>query len=368
MDYNDILFHIIRHQVNKPEDYVWQQLTEYLETHKEAVLQVAGEFLSCKGTTISDYKNFIKEAGHRGDKLAVYLLARMANLAIIVITKHGVWSTFDGSVNEADVVLVYLGRSVFCYTVPAKSIKHQFKVYDHEDRLLDPNQRCSRSMTGAKTTPTPIPIPTESEPKRKRKCRKRKPKVKIVKGKEFKIRRWQCTTWRCSLCPKKFKSTKELNDHISNEHDYKFLCKFHPCHKAYSSKLSADCHIHHHSPGRYQCDKCSKMFHEKYVLESHLNTHTGHGYKCTYPKCDRIYKLQAEYNWHLLTHTQPKEKVRCHVCDKAFDLKKYLDEHLKKHEDKLPEECPHCEKRFRWHSSLGIHIILKHPDLAPKKK
>ena len=167
MDYNDILFHIIGHQVNKPEDYVRQQLTEYLETHEEAILQVAGEFLSRKGTTISDYRNFIKEAGHRGDELAVYLLARMANLAIIVITKHGVWSTFDGSVNEADVVLVYLGRSVFRDTVPAKSIKHEFKVYNHEDRPLDPNRRCTRSMTGAKTTPTPIPIPTESEPKLK---------------------------------------------------------------------------------------------------------------------------------------------------------------------------------------------------------
>ena len=97
-------------------------------------------------------------------------------------------------------------------------------------------------------------------------------------------------------------------------------------------------------------------------------THTGHGYKCTYPKCDRIYKSQAEYNRHLLTYTQPKDKVRCHVCDKAFDLKKYLDEHLKKHEDKLLEECPHCGKRFQWCSSLGIHSRLKHPDLAPKKK
>ena len=63
----------------------------------------------------------------------------MANLAITVITKHGVWSTLDGSVNEADVILVYLGRSVFHDTVPAKSIKHEFKVYNHEDRLLDPN-------------------------------------------------------------------------------------------------------------------------------------------------------------------------------------------------------------------------------------
>ena len=140
------------------------------------------------------------------------------------------------------------------------------------------------------------------------KTQKKETQSKNCERKGFKIRRRQCMTRRCSLYPKKFKSTKELNDHISYEHNYKFLCKFHPCHKEYSSKLSADRHIHHHSPGRYQCDKCSKMFHEKYVLESHLNTHTGHGYKCTYPKCDRIYKSQAKYNRICSCTPSPRKK------------------------------------------------------------
>ena len=50
---------------------------------------MAGEFLTCKGTTIADYRNFIKEAGHRGDELTVYLLACMVNFAIIVSQNMG---------------------------------------------------------------------------------------------------------------------------------------------------------------------------------------------------------------------------------------------------------------------------------------
>ena len=119
-----------------------------------------------------------------------------------------------------------------------------------------------------------------------------------MKEKEFKIRRWRCMTRRCSLCPKKFKSTKELNDHISNEHNFKFLCKFHPCHKAYSSKLSAGHHIHHHSPGRYQCDKCSKMFHEKYVLESHHH----------------LYWMLPLLHFYFQSHTQIHWCCHCWVC------------------------------------------------------
>ena len=146
-----------------------------------------------------------------------------------------------------------------------------------------------------------LPLPSHSpEHKAKLKTKKRKlrckPRVKIVKEREFKIRCQWCMTRKCVLCKSKFKSMKELNDHMTEEHKYKFLCKYHHCRKSYSSKLSTDHHIRHHSPGHYQCEKCSKMFHENYTLETHLNMHSEKGLQCTYPKCDRVYKSQAEYN------------------------------------------------------------------------
>ena len=79
-------------------------------------------------------------------------------------------------------------------------------------------------------------------------------------------------------------------------------------------------------------------------------------YTCTYPKSDHAYKSAAEYQRHLKRHHEPQEPRTCSECDKSFEEIKYLDEHMKLHSEDLPEECPHCGKRFPQHSSLGIHI------------
>ena len=63
-----------------------------------------------------------------GDKLSVYMLARMANLAITVVMKNGIWSTFYGLVNKAELVLVYLGCSVFWDTAPLSPEKTETKT------------------------------------------------------------------------------------------------------------------------------------------------------------------------------------------------------------------------------------------------
>ena len=180
-------------------------------------------------------------------------------------------------------------------------------------------------------------------------------------------RRHWCTTRKCSLCGKKFASTQALNIHVTDKHEYKFLCKFRKCISEYSSQTSADRHIRHHSPPRYQCEHCGKQFHEKYVLEAHTNVHTEKEYECTYPKCHRIYKSPVEYKRHLKKHSSSRPSLKCSVCDRSFEEKKYLDEHMKIHSDELTEECPHCGKKYRWRSSVLIHIRTKHPDLAKKK-
>ena len=166
-----------------------------------------------------------------------------------------------------------------------------------------------------------------------------------MKEKIYILRRhhW-CTTRKCSFCGKKFASTQALNIHVTDEHEYKFLCKFRKCRSEYSSQTLADRHIRHHSPPRYQCEHCGKQFHEKYVLEAHTNVHTEKGYECTYPKCHRIYKSPAKYKRHLKKHSSSRPSSKCSVCDQSFEEKKYLDEHMKIHSDELTEECSHCGK------------------------
>ena len=204
-------------------------------------------------------------------------------------------------------------------------------------------------MGDVKTTlPSSSPPEHELKPKCKRRKHKHKPRVKIVKEKEFTLyRRPPCTTKKCPLCGKKVDSTELLNCHVMEKHDnYQFLCKFCKCRRSYSSRNSVERHIGHHSP----CDTCGKQFHKVYVFEAHKNVHSEKCYICTYPKCDCAYKSAAKYHPMSPRNPEPVVSVINHL------KKKYLDEHMKLHSEDLPEECPHCWKKFCWCSSLGIHI------------
>ena len=136
----------------------------------------------------------------------------------------------------------------------------------------------------------------------------------------------------------------------------------------YASKISADRHDqNHHSPW-YICASCGKQFYKKYNLEAHINTHDSEKFfSCVYPNCTRRYKSKAEYNRHLKTHTDPQLPFSCPVCHKGFHFKKYLDEHLKIHSNNLPQKCIYCDKRYKWRSSVGVHIKLNHPEFAKRQ-
>ena len=135
-------------------------------THIKDITQ---DFLKRNGQLlILDYLDFIQEPGHWGDELAVYLLAQMGNRAICVITKTGYWSTFEGGPEEANIVLVHLGCSIFHDTVPKahkKVNKHEAvnelnnhelvnELNSHDD---DPFKRHTRSMHCARIPISPSP-------------------------------------------------------------------------------------------------------------------------------------------------------------------------------------------------------------------
>ena len=113
--------------------------------------------------------DFIQQPRHWGDELAVYLLAHMGNRATCVVMKTGYWSTFEGGAEEADIVLGYLGHSIFCDTVPkahnktSEVNKHESvnelndhklvnELYEHDN---DPFKRHTRSMGHARIPITP---------------------------------------------------------------------------------------------------------------------------------------------------------------------------------------------------------------------
>ena len=103
---------------------------------------------------------------------------------------------------------------------------------------------------------------------------RKKRKTRVVKEKKYILgRHCQCTTRKCSLCGKKFASTQALNIHVKDEHEYKFLCKFRKCRSEYSSQTSADRHIRHHSPPRYQCEHWNRQFINCKIWQSFIRVH-----------------------------------------------------------------------------------------------
>ena len=123
-------------------------MADYKENYSEGIKIIASDFLKCKGQTLEDYLDFIRVPGNKGDDLAVYLLACMANLNVVVVTKTGFWSTvMDCDLFSADVVLVYLGKSTFRDTTPIPSKPTPIpanindKVNEHEvDPKVDGNR------------------------------------------------------------------------------------------------------------------------------------------------------------------------------------------------------------------------------------
>ena len=108
--------HVLK--TERSADFMQNQLADYIIRYCDPVSEVAEEYLSRKGQTLDDYHEYIKQPGNQGNKLALHIMVCMANIATIVVTKTGVWSTFDGDVSDAELVLVYLEKSVFWDTVP----------------------------------------------------------------------------------------------------------------------------------------------------------------------------------------------------------------------------------------------------------
>ena len=91
------------------------------------------DFLTRKGLTLEDYLDFMSVPGNHGDELSLYLAARMCSKQVAVITKNDIWYTgkLDNdeeafiSLDDIDLILVYLGKNVFRATKPKPVLIHK---------------------------------------------------------------------------------------------------------------------------------------------------------------------------------------------------------------------------------------------------
>ena len=87
------------------------------------------------------------------------------------------------------------------------------------------------------------PTPEKSNPHWPRWPRKPKAKQIVIKEKVLKICRGSRHTSKlCTQCGEKFHSQKDLNDHTTDVHLYRFLCLKRSCGKDFSSKATLEKH------------------------------------------------------------------------------------------------------------------------------
>ena len=206
--------------------------------------------------------------------------------------------------------------------------------------------------------------PCQTSPCQKRKNKK---KVKVVHSKEYKIRqpKKRPVVKKCSLCSESFDSQLELNLHTKSVHKYRFMCSSRQCGKTFGSLESLKKHGFRHGDMKYLCQVCGQNFPFASDLASHASIHSAEKkFKCTYPKCIKMYKTKAEYNRHYnYRHKQKSaesQEIKCKMCDKMFSKVKYLKELMKSHMDDLPFGCHLCGKRFKWKSGCKLHIDGEH--------
>ncbi|CAH2003606.1 unnamed protein product [Acanthoscelides obtectus] len=212
----------------------------------------------------------------------------------------------------------------------------------------------------------------------------------------------------CIHCQAKFRSKRELDNHIIKKHPdliASVSSKIHECtHCAYKTTLKSHLVSHmlkHPETGTIEfsmCIHCQAKFRNTMDLDNHIiKKHpdfiasvSSKIHECTH--CEYKTTIKTSFVSHMLKHPEAgnNESSMCIHCQAKFRSKRELDNHIiKKHPDLIASVsskilegnfashmlkhseiennykfsiCIHCKEKFRSKMDLSNHVIKKHPD------
>lgn len=162
---------------------------------------------------------------------------------------------------------------------------------------------------------------------------------------------------RCLQCPKVFKSTSNLKQHVKCAHERpRFPCPDCPAdlkHKVFSEsglryhRLTAH-HSKNESRPLHFCPICAKGFLQATLLRKHLSSAHEAERKFPCPYCPATFKRKDHADRHVTdTHSLVVELFECEVCHGRFQSAARLKQHAKLHQDEsIRKSCQLCGKKM----------------------
>ncbi|XP_041968729.1 zinc finger protein 791-like [Aricia agestis] len=182
----------------------------------------------------------------------------------------------------------------------------------------------------------------------------------------------------CTVCGRTYAKRETMVYHRKSHAEHSpYICDV--CTKGFSSAGKLERHLAGHRAARfvlrYECPVCAHMFHTRYHVQLHLNTHQREG---LIREEDRPHVLaMVLQNARRLPRAgaadpppaPPDERSRvCNICGEVFQHFYYLEEHLKSHGSRIAvadaapaaaddrkHVCPVCSKSFKLHYYLKLH-------------
>ncbi|KAM3959621.1 uncharacterized protein ACR2FA_006271 [Aphomia sociella] len=192
----------------------------------------------------------------------------------------------------------------------------------------------------------------------------------------------------CKSCGADFTTTAELTQHVRAEHrkvtkkktgwrlpDDSYPTQCEHCGESLGSRGEHWRHVrrlHPRHAAAYRrvvtavCDTCGKGFQSSTKLRLHLLRHARPSLRCA--TCGRRFYDKYALARHAAAHSGARPHV-CR-CGRAFKLRAHLLRHNRVHTGATPYECPMCDKKFKYSTSVNLHVRTVHYKLPhpPRKK
>ncbi|XP_046141157.1 zinc finger protein 157-like isoform X10 [Osmia bicornis bicornis] len=167
--------------------------------------------------------------------------------------------------------------------------------------------------------------------------------------------------YKCEQCGKMFKVQSDYTTHVKDHDAESCVCDI--CGSSYPSKSSLYFHKHYKHKTKvklFQCETCKKKFKSQKNLDNHMELHK---IKYVCEQCGMEFKSKYGLTKHLRTHSGEKSYL-CAICGKTFGCLSSQKIHLLTHVGERPYVCDICGQSFTQRSPMMLHR-RKHPGIHP---